>query len=169
MNLLTGEVSRALFGEGRLPEAVRQLIEQAQAAPGEHREVLLWTARASAPDCLAIYYLLYKLYATRRNLVEAERAARAGLAEAARQAGLDADWKRVAPRAADFSQPGPARFWLFTLKALAFIRLRAGGSNEARELLDKLKALDPDDSLGAGVVDALAGAAAPRSKRSRSG
>lgn len=161
MNLLTGEVSRALFGEGRIPEAVRLLIEQAQEAPGEHRTALLWTARASAPDCLPVYYLLYKLYATRRDLVEAERAARAGLAEAARQAALPQDWKQVNPRAADFSQPGPARFWLFTLKALAFIRLRAGGNNEAQDLLAKLKELDPQDSLGATVVGDLAEAAAP--------
>ena len=167
MNLLTGEVSRALFGEGRIPEAVRQLIDQAQVAPPGHREALLWTARASAPDCLAVYYLLYKLYATQRNLAEAERAARAGLAEAARQAGFDTDWKRVNPRAADFSQPGPARFWLFTLKALSFIRLRAGGRHEARELLDTIRRLDPEDSLGAGVVDALVEAVVPRPRRDR--
>lgn len=54
MNLLTGEVSRELFGEGRTPESVRRLIEQAQAASAGHREALLWTARASAPDCPAV-------------------------------------------------------------------------------------------------------------------
>jgi phage tail protein X len=168
MNLLTGEVSNALFGEGRMPESVRRLIDQAQAAPANHREVLLWTARASAPDSLAIYYLLYKHYAVLRNLIEAERAARRGLAEAAAQAGIATDWKRVRPHDADFSQPGPARFWLFTLKALAFLRLRAGGSNEAREMLRLIKAIDPGDSLGAGVVDALADATAPRRKSGRS-
>jgi len=162
MNLFTGEVSRQLFGEGRIPDVVRGLIEQAQVAPPGHREVLLWTARASAPDCLAVYYLLYKLYATQRDLVEAERAARGGLAEAARQAGLDADWKRVIPGIADFSQPGPARFWLFTLKALAFIRLRAGGAHEARDIIAHLKKLDPEDSVGASVVSALADGSAPK-------
>ncbi len=162
MNLLTGEVSRALFGDGAMPASVRRLVDLAQSAPPNQREALLWTARASAPESLAVYYLLYKHYATQRNLVEAERAARAGLAEAARQAGLDADWKRVLPRQAAFDRPGPARFWLFTLKALAFLRLRAGGGHEARAMLARLRVLDPGDSVGGDVVAALADAAFPR-------
>jgi hypothetical protein len=162
MNLFTGEASRELFGQTRIPEAVRAMLEEAQTAQqAERREQLLWTARAAAPDCLAVYYLLYKFYATRRELEAAERAARGGLEGAARQAGLAEDWRAVVPGAADFTQPGPARFWLFTLKALAFIRLRAGASTEARSLLDKLRQLDPADHLGAGVVGALAEAAAP--------
>lgn len=165
MNLFTGEVSRMLFGEGRMPAVVRRLLEEAQSARASQREALLWTARASAPDSLAVYYLLYKHYATQGEVLEAERAARKGLAEAARQATLDADWKRVSAAQADFTQPGPARFWLFTLKALAFLRLRAGGRNEAREMLDKLRELDPQDSLGSGVVKALAEATLPRRKR----
>lgn len=167
MNLFTGEASRELFGQARVPEAIRRLLEQAQLADARGREALLWTARASAPDCLAVYYLLYKFYATRRDLAAAESAARRGLAEAARQAGLDPDWKRVGPGAVDFSQPGPARFWLFTLKALAFVRLRAGARAEARALLDTLKALDPNDSLGAGVVGALADGSAGSFKARR--
>lgn len=162
MNLFTGEASRELFGQAGLPAAVRAMLEEAQATQqAERRERLLWTARASAPDCLAVYYLLYKFYATRRDLDAAERAARGGLAEAARQAGLAEDWRAVMPGAADFTQPGPARFWLFTLKALAFIRLRAAAAIEARSLLDKLKLLDPADHLGAGVVDALAEGSSP--------
>lgn len=158
MNLLTGEASRALFGESPLPDVVRRLIDEAALAPGAHREALLWTARAAAPTCLAIYYLLYKHYATQRNLPEAERAARRGLAEAARQAGLAADWPDVEPGSADFSQPGPARFWLFTLKALAFIRVRSGDAAESRAMLERLRVLDPQDTVGSGVVGALVAA-----------
>lgn len=165
MNLMTGESSRELFGEGRIAPGVRHLIEQARSAPTSQREALLWTARAAAPDCLPVYYLLYKFYATQRNLLEAERAARAGLAQAADQAGLDADWNKIDALAADFSQPGAARFWLFTLKALAFVRLRAGGVHEARELLAKLRQLDPDDSLGASAIDAMAEARAENPPR----
>lgn len=165
MNLLTGEASRALFGEGHLPAVVRGLLDEAQSAPPLQRGALLWTARASAPDSLAVYYLLYKHYATLGELPEAEHAARKGLAVAARQAGLDADWKQVRTAQADFAQPGPARFWLFTLKALAFMRLRGGGVNEARELLAKLQELDPQDSIGGDVVKALAEAATPKRRK----
>ena len=163
MNLMTGEVSRMLFGEGSMPDSVRRLIDQAVLAPPEHREALLWTARASAPGNLAIYYLLYKFYATQRNLPEAERAARRGLAEAASQAGLTQDWRAVKADDADFSVPGAARFWLFTLKALAFIGLRAGNVQESREILKVLGRLDPADSVGGGVVEALiSSASSPR-------
>ncbi|HYS66248.1 MAG TPA: hypothetical protein VEN30_20895 [Paraburkholderia sp.] len=54
------------------------------------------------------------------------RPARQGLKAAARAAALDEDWQAVQPGDANFTAPGPARFWLFTLKALAFISLRRG-------------------------------------------
>jgi len=155
MNLFTGEASSELFGDGYLPASVRQLIDQAAGAPAEHREVLLWTARASAPECLAVYYLLYKFCASRREFESAEKAARAGLAEAARQARLDQDWTQVQVGAADFSRPGPARFWLFTLKALCFIQLRRGNSEASRDMLGHLRRLDPSDSVGGDVIEAL--------------
>lgn len=162
MNLFTGEASRELFGQqAGMPAVVRAMLQEAQEAEPERREVLLWTARAAAPDCLPTYYLLCKFYATRRDFELSGRVARRGLSEAARQADLDEDWRRVSHAAADFSQPGPARFWLFMLKALAFICLRAGEHGEARALLDKIQDLDPGDSLGARVIGALAEAAAP--------
>ncbi len=57
--------------------------------------------------------------------------------------------------AADFSRPGPARFWLFTLKALCFIQLRRGNSEASRDMLGHLRRLDPSDSVGGDVIEAL--------------
>ncbi|WP_347814511.1 hypothetical protein [Paraburkholderia sp. BL9I2N2] len=51
--------------------------------------------------------------------------------------------------------PGPARFWLFTLKALAFIGLRRGERETATQLITQLRQLDPAGHLGFGVVEAL--------------
>ena len=62
---------------------------------------------------------------------------------------------------ADFSAIGPARFWLFTLKALAFIRLRRGDRAEAQALLEKAAQLDPADNMGASVIASLKDASAP--------
>ena len=56
---------------------------------------------------------------------------------------------------ADFMAPGPARFWLFTLKALAFIRLRRQDLVSAQLYLDKVLQLDPLGGTGALVIEAL--------------
>jgi hypothetical protein len=48
-----------------------------------------------------------------------------------------------------------ARFWLFTLKALAFISLRRDDRDTAAALVAQLKLLDPEDHLGASVVAKL--------------
>ena len=154
MNLFTGESSDEYFGSDASP-AVRRLLSQAVAADVREREALLWTAQATAPDCLATYYLLYKFHAQQRDFELAERAARKGLAEAARQAGLPQDWTASIPGGIDFSATGPARFWLFTLKALAFISLRSGRADEARKFLERINELDPQHSVGGDVIGAL--------------
>lgn len=155
MNLFTGEASDEYFGSDTPPAVRRLLARAAQSTAPNEREALLWTAQATAPDCLAVYYLLYKFHAQRREFDLAERAAHKGLVIAARQAGLPEDWSRELPIGIDFSQPGPARFWLFTLKALAFISLRRGRSAETARLLARIDVLDPQQSVGGDVIAAL--------------
>jgi hypothetical protein len=158
MNLFTGEAADEFFG-GAVPEAVRHLLHQAAQAPRAEVGPLLWTAQALAPQCLAIYYTLYKHHAGRREFEQAEKAALRGLQEAAVQAGLPLDWRQVQPASVpaqvDFNRDGPARFWLFTLKALAFIALRSERPDDARELLGHLGALDGNARIGAEVTATL--------------
>lgn len=163
MNLFTGEAADELFG-GAVPPALRQLLKEAQATPRERVPALLWTAQACAPDSLPTYYLLYKCHAGLRQFDLAERAALRGLAEAARQAGLPQDWRQVGTEMADFAGTGPARFWLFTLKALAFITVRSGRPDEARALLAQLRRLDPQASVGGEVIASLLDATQPQSR-----
>lgn len=149
--------SRELFG-GDTPDAIRQQIEEAKQASPDQIALRLWSIQASAPTCLPVYYLLYKLHAGKRELAQAERAALLGLAEAGRQAGLPEtpELPSVEQRdQADFRANGPARFWLFTLKALAFIRLRGGQLALAEQLLDWIGACDPGHSVGSDVTAAL--------------
>ena len=159
MNLFTGTRSDAFFG-GEVPAPVRELLHRAADAAAYERAALLWTAQALAPACLASYYALYKHHATRREFELAERAAWRGLQEAARQGGLDEDWRAVLPAPhLDFSPDGPQRFWLFTLKALAFIHLRSQRTELARELLNKIEALDAQARIGSDVTATLLDAA----------
>ena len=155
MNILTGDASTELFG-GEVPAMVKPLLEQARTADSPERVLaLLLTAQISAPECPSVYYLLYKFYARQADFEQAERVALKGLAVAAQQAHLPGDWRTVTSDMADFTSPGPARFWLFTLKALAFIRLRQSDPQSAKGYLDKLSHLDPEGGTGAGVIESL--------------
>lgn len=158
MNLFTGEAADAYFG-GDMPEAARRLLHEAARSARGDVGALLWTAQAIAPQALGIYYALYKHHAGLREFEQAERAAQRGLLEAARQAGLAEDWRQVVPgrvpAGVDFRGSGAARFWLFTLKASAFIALRSGRLDDARELLAHIVALDDQAHLGSEVIATL--------------
>lgn len=158
MNLFTGSTADAFFG-GEVPPVAHALLHRAALTSGHEVGTLLWTAQALAPQALGVYYALYKHHAGRRELALAERAAQRGLLEAARQAGLPADWRTLRPEqlpaGVDFRGHGAARFWLFTLKALAFIALRSQRPEEARVLLRQISSLDPQAQIGGEVIAAL--------------
>lgn len=170
MNLFTGIAANEFFG-GAVPAALQETLHRAASAAPDERTALLWSAQSCAPDCLAIYYALYKHHAGRREFELADRAARRGLLEAGRQCGLPGEVEAAlqltaAPAGVDFQSTGPARFWLFTMKALAFIALRGGAPEQARERLALIDRLDPQARLGTDVTAALlasatAAAAAP--------
>lgn len=167
MNLLTGESADVFFG-GDVPPAVHDLLHRAAAAAPDERTALLWTAQALAPGCLATYYALYKHHAGRREFEAAERAAARGLLEAAAQAGLAADWTQVEPPLAQAVRASVAgRFWLFTLKALAFIHLRTQRHATARAFITHLDACDPGAQIGSDVIATLLDATAPPNGRAR--
>jgi len=153
-----------LFCTPRTSQAVKDLLLEAAWAGALPRKVeaLLWTAHALDPACLAVYYALYRFLFRQGTLGEAERVTRLGLAEAARQAAISADWQALESDSCDWSDTrAPQHFYLFSLKALAFISLRRQQFDQARELLAVLARLDPADHVGADVVrDTLKGAEA---------
>ncbi len=142
------------------PPQVAALLAEAGAAYGDEAqaETLLRAAQHTDPQSLPTYFALYKFYFYRHRLPEAERVTLEALAVAAAQGGFDANWTRLHCRSADWAvATGPARFYLFSLKALAFIRLRLDRSGEsAAALLAKLAELDPGDQVGGSVIRSLA-------------
>ena len=140
-------------GFGALPPEIDSLLQQGVVAYRSDRaaaEHLFRAALAAAPEQLPVYFCLYKIHTYRGDLDEALSIAEAGLKEAARQTGWGEDLARwpCAPVAAE----GPARFALYTLKALAFIHLKRGERARARALLDALAVLDPEGLVGWPVV-----------------
>ncbi|BBL72062.1 hypothetical protein MoryE10_26680 [Methylogaea oryzae] len=151
-----------LFAPG-LPAAVDALLQRAVALrhsdPAEAERLLL-NAAARFPDCLPAHFALYKYYANRRSLAQAEDAARRALREAARQGGFACrlGLREPAGERHPYEAGGAGHFYLFTLKALAFIKLRRNEAAAAEDILALLLALDPEDRSGASVVRQLADA-----------
>ena len=155
MNELLREPDAINFGE--LPEEIDALLQQGVAAYRHDRsraDRLFRQALAAAPKQIPIYFCLYKIHTYQGNLDEAQLAAENGLKEADRQAGWPLDWRQWRPQAV--LPDGAGRFALYTLKALAFIHLRQDNPQQAGEMLDALRQLDPAGAVGWPVVAALA-------------
>ena len=121
-----------------------------------HREDSLHAlndAYRAAPDQLEVLVALFKFHFYQGHTEKAESLVFEALEKASRQAGFDADWRRLTPDCADWSDPrGAGRFYLYSLKALAFIRLRQDEAAQAAAILDKMAYLDPADLVGANVI-----------------
>ncbi|GAB4358538.1 MAG: hypothetical protein Kow0026_19480 [Oricola sp.] len=144
---------------GNIPDTVDAMLQRGVAAYRTDRaraEKLFAEALAAAPRELPVYYCLYKVHTYQGNLGAALATASKGLAEAARQAGWPEDWERWPVPAG--TPDGPARFALYTLKALAFIHLKRNDPATARRILDRLCLLDPAGLVGWRVIEALADA-----------
>lgn len=113
-------------------------------------------ALALRPEALPTYLCLYKIHTYQGNLDEALAIARAGLAEAARQAGLDPDWTKWKPGEISPDVNGPGHFGLYTLKALAFIHLRRDENEMSQRCLGKIAELGAMETVGGTVIAALA-------------
>jgi hypothetical protein len=76
---------------------------------------------------------------------------------AARLGGFSVDWATLNADTADWTRhDSPAHFYLFSLKALAFIRLRRGDQAGCEQILEKLRELDRADTVGASVIGSIA-------------
>lgn len=118
----------------------------------ERAERLLLAAHESMPDELEIVVALYKLYAYFNRGDEAIALVDSVLRTAAQRcgySGADDDAMHSAP-------PSPLqrdwRLYLYSLKAKAFISLRCGQFETAKQSLNRLARLDPDDEVGGSVV-----------------
>lgn len=148
----TGD-AMVLFG-GEASPVITQLLREAAACYDQtpRAEAILWSAQAIDPQCLSVYFALYKFYFYKARLEDAEKVAQKGLNMAAEQSGFSSDWTKLSVNSAHWHDEGPQHFYLFTLKALAFMRLRLGKHAESQSLIHKLEELDPSDTVGYSVI-----------------
>lgn len=151
---------RVMFSPN-MPAEVNNLLQAAVAASSvdqSRAEALFLQAQALDSRCLQTYFALYKFYFFQKRLIDAERIVIAGLEEAARQGGFPSDYRRLAKNRQkwDLYANEITLFYLYTLKALAFIKLRLGFTIDAQLVLSHLQLLDPKDLSGASVIMDLA-------------
>ncbi|WP_020159886.1 hypothetical protein [Methylobacter marinus] len=155
------DVGERITFSPNMPPEVNQLLQSAVIASSvdqKRAETLFIQAQTMDRHCLQTYFALYKFYFYQKRLPEAERIALSGLEESARQGGFPSDYRRLArePKKWNLYANEISLFYLYTLKALAFIKLRQGLLVEGQLILSQLQQLDPKDLSGGSVIMDLA-------------
>jgi hypothetical protein len=137
---------------GGLSAPVHALI--AQAGEVRHDPVqalaLLEQARAAAPRHPAPLIALYRFHFYGHQLELARQAGEDALAVA--RTALGPDFGDEAPPEHACRDDAAVRFYLFTLKGLAYLNMRLEAFAEARLLLAELRRLDPQDHVGGALL-----------------
>jgi tetratricopeptide (TPR) repeat protein len=148
---------RVMFARNIKPE-VNNALQNAVACADDFDRAreYLYQARDIDPDQLEVYVALYKFCFYSGHFDEAESIALQALARAADNGGFERDWMLLNETSTDWNGiESPARLYLYSLKALGFIRLRKGDSVGAAEVLAILARLDPEDQVGGSVIQDL--------------
>jgi hypothetical protein len=151
---------RVLFSPN-IPDAVDYLLQSAVTASSVDQtkaENLFLQAQALDKQCLQTYFALYKFYFFQKRLIDAEKIVLSALEESARQGSFPHDYRQLAldGQKWDLYANETTLFYLYSLKALAFIKLRQGFNSDAQLILSHLRQLDPEDLIGASVIMDLA-------------
>ena len=123
----------------------------------DRTERLIDDARHAMPGRLELNVAMYKLLAYSGRLEAAEALIDETLFKAAEAGGFDPDPARL--KADDprwQSATGNDRLYLYSLKAMGFVRLRRENVDGAVSVLDELARLDPLDQVGGSVVAGMA-------------
>jgi len=148
-------LERDCHGE-TLPPAADHCLQMAAGSAGDDLEAEkhLHQALALAPQHAAVYIAFYRFHFYRNRVRQALPYAELCLGLAARELQLHHDWRQVQREDAsfgDFAAFAP-RFFLFSLKAYGYLKLRLGELEEGRQAVEKVMQLDPADRVGASVL-----------------
>lgn len=140
-----------VIGGGLSPQ-VEALITQAGLLRHLPHEALplLARAREAAPRHPAPLIALYRFYFYGHQLDQARATGIDALAIA--RTALGPDFGDVPPNDEAACGDAAVRFYLFTLKGLAYLNLRLGEFQEARLMLAELRRLDPQDRVGGALL-----------------
>lgn len=155
---MEGEALENLWFEARYrnlpPVAEEQLRLASQSyADSAKAEMHLTLACAIAPDNPVVQVGEYRYYFYKNRLPEALKVAERCLKNVSRELRIPPRWQNVMPHHADFGSDDAAlRFYLFVLKAYAYLLLRLNFIAEGAAAAEKLLELDPKNKVGGQVL-----------------
>jgi hypothetical protein len=152
------DFDHAVLGAGLPPAAEAALAEAGRLRSADPPAAMAALMRASAlaPEHPALLVAFYRHHFYGHRRAAARDVARRALVVGARALGLPALWREVPPVAlAGSFTDARTRFYLFTLKGYAYLSLRLGDEAEARDALALLAALDPQDHVGARLLETV--------------
>lgn len=150
------EAAAAAFAASVIGGALAPEVEALIAKAGTLREQpdealpLLERARALAPQHPVPVIAVYRFHFYGHALEQARTAGEDALAIT--RTALGPDFGDRPPAEEAVLSDAAVRFYLFTLKGLAYLSLRLGDLDEARLMLGELRRLDPKDHLGGGLL-----------------
>lgn len=136
------------------PVAEKQLrLASNSYADSTKAEMHLALAKAIAPDNPVVYIGEYRYYFYKGRLEEALKVAELCLVLVAKELGLPTQWQQVMPIHANFTSDEAAnRFYLFCLKAYAYLLLRMEKIEQGWIATEKLLQLDKNNQVGGQVL-----------------
>lgn len=146
----------AAFADGAIGGGLSPQVEALITQAGLLRHLplealpLLAQARVAAPRHPAPLIALYRFYFYGHQLAEARAVAEDALAIARTALGPNFGDEPPGDEAARYD--AAVRFYLFTLKGLAYLNMRLGVLDEAHLMLDELRRLDPNDHVGGALL-----------------
>lgn len=149
-----------LYFEQPTSTTVQGLLLTAATTYGEDvAEHSLLRAYFLAPEHLTVLVAIYRFYFYQHRWEEANLVAGRALSVSGARLGFPEQWRQLTAQHLGFGvmrSMGLTRFYLFALKAAAFLTLRRGDPLEAIAMLEKLIELDPQDRIGAQALLAIA-------------
>lgn len=140
-----------VIGGGLSPQAAALITQAGLLRDRPHEALpLLERARAAAPRHPAPLIALYRFYFYGHQLTEARAVGEDALAIA--RTALGPSFGDEPPGDDAARHDAAVRFYLFTLKGLAYLSLRLDDLEEARLMLTELRRLDPKDHVGGALL-----------------
>jgi hypothetical protein len=146
----------AAFADGAIGGGLSPQVTALMTRAGLLRHVplealsLLEQARVAAPRHPAPLIALYRFYFYGHQLAQARAVGEDALAIA--RTALGPNFGDVPPGDEATLGDAAVRFYLFTLKGLAYLNMRLGALNEAQPILEELRRLDPKDHVGGALL-----------------
>ncbi len=154
INAMEGEALENVWYATRYQSLPRVAEEQLRLAGQSYlndvkAEMHLALAKAVAPNNLVVHVGEYRYYFYKNRLNEALKVAESCLTLVSAELGIPPKWDQVMPEHASFESDDPAlRFYLFVLKAYAYLLLRLSRIAEGTLVADKLLELDSENKIG---------------------